>query len=634
MPAHGVIRTTRAALVLVVLVALLATLIPLPAEAVSVRQHSTSRILADLSHQRIEVRLRDGRVARGDVLRFREDSERITLRPRAAEATMVGLSRMQLFADREAARGSLAGINGGYWLNRPSGVPNGLYVERGRVHAGDSANRSGGSIGRGVVGIQHGGRVVMDRLGVDLTLELRDVAGRPVRAVDEINRQVRTSRDGTAPVPGELLVYDDRYGTSIGLLERSTVLIVEDLPATTNQTVEGRVLEIRQPAAGSWIRVPPGRTLVLGYGTRQRDLAGVQVGQRVRLRTVVRPFASASDLWDSLAAAMPGGPLLIRDGRRQSVHAWREERFSEAHLTGRQPRTAIARRADGMVLLVTVDGRRPGWSVGMTLIELSETLLALGAVEALNLDGGGSTTMVRGNRIINRPSEVGRSVANGLFLYAPPPPPPRELTSACPPGAPTSGFRDTAGNVHAPAVDCLAWWGVTTGLSSTRFGPDRPVRRDQMASFIARWIDDIDARGQSAVSLPTSSRLRFRDVNADSPHATAIARLAAAGIIEGRSDTRFHPADPVTRAQTASLLRRALEAVRGQPLPPALDTFLDDNGSVHEQSIDVLTGVGVIAGVGGLDFRPDDPVLRGAMSSLLMRATDLLVEEERVAPPG
>ncbi len=634
MPGHVVLRTPRRAVVLVLLVALLTTLVAPPARAVDVRQRGTTRILADLSHQRLEIRLGDGRMARGDVLRFDEDSERITLRPRAAEATMVGLTRMQLFADREFARGSLAGINGGYWLNRPSGVPNGLYVERGRVHAGDSANRSGGPIGRGVVGIQDSGRVVMDRLSVALSLELRDVAGRPVHPVDEINRQVRTPRDGTAPVSGELLVYDERYGTSVAVLERATALIVEDLPATTNATVEGQVLDVRQPAAGSWISVPAGRTLILAYGSRQRDLAAVQPGQRVRLRTSVRPYASAGDLWDSLASAMPGGPLLIRDGRRQSVNTWREERFSEAHLTGRQPRTAIARRADGTVLLVTIDGRRTGWSVGMTLIELSETLLALGAVEALNLDGGGSTTMVVGDQIRNRPSEVGRSVANGFFLYAPPPPPPRELAVACPAGTPVAGFRDTRGNVHAAAVDCLAWWGVTTGVTATTFAPDLPVRRDQMASFLARWIDDVEARGQSAASLAASSPLRFTDVDPASPHAAAIARLAAAGIIEGRSATRFEPTVPVTRAQTASLLRRTLESVRGEVLPPAPDTFVDDNGSVHEPAIDVLTGVGVIAGVGGFEFRPDDPVSRGAMSSLLMRATDLLVEEERVPPPG
>ena len=55
----------------------------------------------------------------------------------------------------------------------------------------------------------------------------------------------------------------------------------------------------------------------------------------------------------------------------------------------------------GKILLVTVDGRQPGVSVGMSLQALAELLLEFGAVEAINLDGGGSTTMVIHNKTVN-----------------------------------------------------------------------------------------------------------------------------------------------------------------------------------------------------------------------------------------
>ncbi len=74
--------------------------------------------------------------------------------------------------------------------------------------------------------------------------------------------------------------------------------------------------------------------------------------------------------------------------------------------------------ADGRVLLVTVDGRRPGVSVGVTLVEGARVMASLGAREAMNLDGGGSTTMAIGGRVVNRPSDPTgeRPVAEGIFV--------------------------------------------------------------------------------------------------------------------------------------------------------------------------------------------------------------------------
>ncbi len=69
-------------------------------------------------------------------------------------------------------------------------------------------------------------------------------------------------------------------------------------------------------------------------------------------------------------------------------------------------------------MLVTVDGRRPGVSVGLTVAEAARVMRALGAREAMNLDGGGSTTMVVRSRVVNRPSDPTgeRPVAEGIFV--------------------------------------------------------------------------------------------------------------------------------------------------------------------------------------------------------------------------
>jgi exopolysaccharide biosynthesis protein len=98
----------------------------------------------------------------------------------------------------------------------------------------------------------------------------------------------------------------------------------------------------------------------------------------------------------------------------------------------RHPRTAVGIAAGGRrLLLVVVDGRQPGYSDGMTLTELATMMRALGARDAINLDGGGSSSIVRtdrasvnGVRILNKPSdkEGERPVGNALLLACGPRP--------------------------------------------------------------------------------------------------------------------------------------------------------------------------------------------------------------------
>ena len=99
------------------------------------------------------------------------------------------------------------------------------------------------------------------------------------------------------------------------------------------------------------------------------------------------------------------------------VHGW---------INRRNPRTAAGVTRDGRIILLTVDGRgydRPQpsgdiASTGLTIEELRTVMAHLGAVEALNLDGGGSTAMVVGNRLVNHPSDITgqRSVGEAIIL--------------------------------------------------------------------------------------------------------------------------------------------------------------------------------------------------------------------------
>jgi Phosphodiester glycosidase len=96
---------------------------------------------------------------------------------------------------------------------------------------------------------------------------------------------------------------------------------------------------------------------------------------------------------------MGGDPVLVRDG---SVAVSSACFTSVCHVN---PRTGIGVQADGRLLIVVVDGRQPNYSVGLTMVAFARLMRDLGAVSAMNLDGGGATTMVVRDEIVNRPSD-------------------------------------------------------------------------------------------------------------------------------------------------------------------------------------------------------------------------------------
>ncbi|MCC5670895.1 phosphodiester glycosidase family protein [Nostoc sp. CHAB 5784] len=87
----------------------------------------------------------------------------------------------------------------------------------------------------------------------------------------------------------------------------------------------------------------------------------------------------------------------------------------------RNPRTLAGISARGTLLLVTVDGRQPGKSVGASFEESARIMRSLGATDALNLDGGGSTTLTINQQLINRPSDSTgeRPIADAIIIQNP-----------------------------------------------------------------------------------------------------------------------------------------------------------------------------------------------------------------------
>lgn len=129
----------------------------------------------------------------------------------------------------------------------------------------------------------------------------------------------------------------------------------------------------------------------------------VKVTSRDNPPTYTPLLGTSPDDWAQAPDAVSGAGLLLLDGR--ALTDWSDERIAAGFDTTRHPRTLIGTDAEGAIWLVTVDGRNPFLSLGMSFAELQQLARRLGLRSALNLDGGGSSTMWVAGAIVNHPSD-------------------------------------------------------------------------------------------------------------------------------------------------------------------------------------------------------------------------------------
>ena len=174
----------------------------------------------------------------------------------------------------------------------------------------------------------------------------------------------------------------------------------------------GRGVVLSADSAAGSVVISPGTAVLLARGDTREWARRRTPGDTIHwtLQVTVGPPDSRAFVRE----AVGGFPVLLRDGAAVLAEQTVNASFSAA----RHPRTAIGWTPDDRLLLVVVDGRQPDWSAGMSLDEMTWLFRSLGASDALNLDGGGSTAMVVGGTVVNRPSdrEGERAVGNALAL--------------------------------------------------------------------------------------------------------------------------------------------------------------------------------------------------------------------------
>lgn len=290
----------------------------------------------------------------------------IALRPVLGSGVIPGNEPTAAAATRYDA---LAAINGGFFSVR-TGHPLGLLVIDGRLLSTPTGRRS-------VFALTSDGRPVIQPFTFRGTVETGTGRAIPVLAVNR------------PPRAGGLAVYTPEYGP---LTEwHRYAAVVQD----------GVVVAF---AAG---RVPipeNGYVLSAAEGEGRLLTDALAVHQPVRLNLAIEP--------GKVVHALGGGPRLVRDGQVHVPFRW--EAFSAAFARRRTSRSAVGITAAGKVLLVTVE--KSAHSTGMTLVELAGLLRDLGAVQAMNLDGGGSSTLVVGGRVVNRPERTQRGVGSMLLV--------------------------------------------------------------------------------------------------------------------------------------------------------------------------------------------------------------------------
>ena len=322
---------------------------------------------------------------------LRIDLTRARLRMVHALDEAVGLETTTSMASRH---GALAAINSGYF--RTTGTYRGDSVGVGVLNGTILSESNNGRAAVGLIEAKGSQQIVFGH--VVFTGEL--ITG--AKAKHTISGLNRPRADN------ELVIFTPEF-------HRTTLTDPNGLEVTVRRD---RVIEIRDHHGSSVI--PADGFVISATGTaREWALQNLRQRSSAQLSLKLSPVETDQEqLWSKATSIIGGGPQLIRDGRIEITND--AEKILPAFVNDRHPRTAIAKLKSGEILLLTVDGRQPGESVGMSLTMLADLLLEFGATQAINLDGGGSTTMVIGNKLVNKPSDAAgeRPVSDAILVLA------------------------------------------------------------------------------------------------------------------------------------------------------------------------------------------------------------------------
>ncbi|WP_432183504.1 phosphodiester glycosidase family protein [Streptomyces tendae] len=350
----------------------------------------------------------------------------LTVDPRTFRGTL-GASYGPDLEDREttsalsASATATAAVNAGFFVLDPKagapGDPAGVGVYDGRLLSEPVAGRPG------LVVHDNGRRTEITRLTWRGLITGRG-SSLPLDGVNRVPGLIRNCGGGAGDTPTSLPLHDVTCTDPDEL-----VTFTPEYGARTpgGEGVEAvldaheRVVELRSPRGGT---IPPGGSSIQATGERVADLTALaRVGDRLSVSTTLLDARGRRISPSPRTDIVNGGPELVRDGRIHvtpatdgMVHPG-DPSWYYGWVHKRNPRTLAGVDAAGRTVLVTADGRGTG-SLGLSIGESAEVAKSLGLRDAVNLDGGGSTTMVAEGAVLNSPSDAAgeRPVGDALLI--------------------------------------------------------------------------------------------------------------------------------------------------------------------------------------------------------------------------
>lgn len=308
------------------------------------------------------------------------------------------LSSLATVENLAKQNGAIAAVNSSFFnWTKEGGYVDGPIVESGKVISAVTGYNSTGDH-MGSISIDNQNNVLYNFFKTDI--KLITSTGASIQVAQYNKPSTINYKDYT--------IFDRRWSkTSVG--------VSETYPDIVEIVVDGgKITDFRmaQPA----VEIPQnGYVIVTRQADAQKIAGNFVTGEEIKLSIATTPD------WSNLKMSVTGGAILLKDGKIPNP-------FS-INIGGKNPRTAVGSTKDGKQLIfVTVDGRE-NFGVGMDQTDMANLLLELGAYNAINFDGGGSTTMVARHpgenevSLINNPSDGSqRRVAAGLGVFSIAPP--------------------------------------------------------------------------------------------------------------------------------------------------------------------------------------------------------------------
>ncbi|WP_193994499.1 phosphodiester glycosidase family protein [Leptolyngbya ectocarpi] len=277
---------------------------------------------------------------------------------------------------------TIALINGGFF-NRNNQLPLGALRYNNRWV-------SGPILGRGAIGWDNQGNVTMDRLALQATV----TANNQTFTIDTLN---------SGYVKAGIARYTENWGRQYTtLIDNETVITVQNHQVTKKQTLS--------TAGQDTIQIPPGGYLLV-LRAFNSAVPAFSSGTPVTLNQQTQPSR-----FEQLPHTLGAGPLLITQGK--IVLNAQQEGFSPNFINGRAPRSVVGLARSGHIKFIAIQDRIGGR--GPTLTETAHIVEKLGCTEALNLDGGGSSSLYLSGQLINRHPRTAARINNALGIFAQP----------------------------------------------------------------------------------------------------------------------------------------------------------------------------------------------------------------------